>query len=109
MRHCLFLARCAAVTNAARTNLMELSSLFWHGPTLQLFGAPAAMLPRIASNAEVYGHVAAGPLAGVPISGEQQCVLQAFPALQCTVTNGWEHCGCQLASWSCCVADAVHI
>jgi glycerol kinase len=48
---------------------MELSSLSWHAPTLALFGAPAAIMPRIASNAEVYGHVAAGPLAGVPISG----------------------------------------
>jgi glycerol kinase len=62
-------ASCPAVTNAARTNLMELSSLSWHSATLELFGAPAAMMPRIASNAEVYGHVAAGPLAGVPISG----------------------------------------
>ncbi|KAF6261584.1 hypothetical protein COO60DRAFT_1268650 [Scenedesmus sp. NREL 46B-D3] len=57
------------VTNASRTNLMELASLSWHGPTLALFGAPPAMMPRIASNAEVYGHVAAGPLAGVPIAG----------------------------------------
>eukprot|EP00882_Tetradesmus_deserticola_P007483 GHRQ01007882.1.p1 GENE.GHRQ01007882.1~~GHRQ01007882.1.p1 ORF type:complete len:387 (+),score=181.69 GHRQ01007882.1:614-1774(+) len=57
------------VTNASRTNLMELASLAWHGPTLELFGAPPAMMPRIASNAEVYGRVAAGPLAGVPIAG----------------------------------------
>ena len=45
------------VTNAARTNFMELSSRTWHPPTLQRFGASAAMLPQIRSNAEVYGCV----------------------------------------------------
>jgi glycerol kinase len=78
------------VTNAARTNLMELSTLSWHGPTLQLFGAPAAMLPRIASNAEVYGHVAAGPLAGVPISGEARAAAGLLKQLQCNFTNDCE-------------------
>lgn len=43
------------VTNAARTNFMELSSRTWHQPTLQRFDASAAMLPQIRSNAEVYG------------------------------------------------------
>jgi hypothetical protein len=32
--------------------------------------ATPEMMPRIASNAEVYGQVAQGPLAGVPIAGE---------------------------------------
>jgi nucleotidyltransferase/DNA polymerase involved in DNA repair len=45
------------VTNAARTNFMELSSRTWHQPTLQRFGASAAMLPHIRSNAEAYGCV----------------------------------------------------
>ena len=45
------------VTNAARTNFMELSSRTWHQSTLQRFGASAAMLPQIRSNAEVYGCV----------------------------------------------------
>jgi FGGY family of carbohydrate kinases, N-terminal domain len=45
------------VTNAARTNFMELSSRTWHQPTLQRFGASATMLPQIRSNAEVYGCV----------------------------------------------------
>lgn len=30
-------------------------------------------MPRIASNAEVYGHVAEGPLKGVPIAGGRAC------------------------------------
>lgn len=58
-----------AVTNASRTNLMDLSTLNWHTPFLSLFRMPPGIMPRIASNAEVYGHVAEGPLAGVPIAG----------------------------------------
>lgn len=65
----LLLLLLPAVTNASRTTLMELATLSWHHPTLQLFKAPPGIMPRIASNAEVYGHVAEGPLAGVPISG----------------------------------------
>jgi hypothetical protein len=57
------------VTNASRTNLMDLATLAWHEPFLDLFGAPASIMPRIVSNAEVYGAVAEGPLAGVPIAG----------------------------------------
>lgn len=43
------------VTNASRTNFMELSTRTWHEGTLRLFGANTAMLPEIRSNAEVYG------------------------------------------------------
>eukprot|EP00775_Hariotina_reticulata_P008276 gene8276-8463_t len=57
------------VTNASRTNLMEISTRTWHLPFLELFKATPEMMPRIASNAEVYGRVAEGPLAGVPIAG----------------------------------------
>jgi glycerol kinase len=53
------------VTNAARTNFMELSSRTWHQPTLKLFGATSAMLPQIRSNAEVYGCVTESRRVGV--------------------------------------------
>ena len=42
-------------SNASRTNLMDLSTLSWHEPTLALFGVRPDMLPQIRSNAEVYG------------------------------------------------------
>ncbi len=45
------------VTNASRTNLMDVRTLTWHQPTLELFGVSTAMLPEIRSNAEVYGWV----------------------------------------------------
>jgi glycerol kinase len=66
------------VTNASRTQLMNLRSLAWDHDLLQVFGVPAHMLPRIASSSEVYGAVAEGPLAGVPIAGilgDQQAAL----------------------------------
>jgi glycerol kinase len=66
------------VTNASRTQLMNLETLQWDAEILEVFGIPAAMLPRIASSSEVYGRVAMGPLAEVPLAGDlgdQQAAL----------------------------------
>jgi glycerol kinase len=66
------------VTNASRTQLMDLDSLQWDDEILSEFKIPRAMLPRIASSSEVYGHVAFGALQGVPIAGDlgdQQAAL----------------------------------
>lgn len=57
------------VTNASRTQLMDLRSLAWEKDLLSTFGVPAAVLPRIASSSELYGVIASGPLQGVPITG----------------------------------------
>jgi len=65
------------VTNASRTQLMNLASLEWDEEILALFGIPKACLPVIRSSSEVYGE-AAGVLAGVPIAGilgDQQAAL----------------------------------
>jgi glycerol kinase len=66
------------VTNASRTQLMNLETLQWDAEILSTLAIPAAMLPRIVSSSEVYGKVAAGPLAGVPLAGDlgdQQAAL----------------------------------
>src|SRR5664279_2539358 len=66
------------VTNASSTQFMNLETLAWDDEILKLFNIPAAMLPRIVSSSEIYGHVAAGPLAGVPLAGDlgdQQAAL----------------------------------
>jgi glycerol kinase len=66
------------VTNASRTQLMGLDTLAWDPEILAILGIPAAMLPRIASSSEVYGHIATGPLVGVPLAGDlgdQQAAL----------------------------------
>ena len=59
----------AAVTNASRTNLMNVHTRQWHEPFLPMFHITPGMLPRICSNSEQYGVVAKGRLAGVPITG----------------------------------------
>jgi glycerol kinase len=66
------------VTNASRTQLMNLDSLQWDEELLDTFGIPTTVLPRIASSSEVFGEVAHGPLKGVPIAGilgDQQAAL----------------------------------
>ena len=57
------------VSNASRTGLMDLQACAWHEPTCAALGVPLHILPSIKSNAEVFGHVQAGPLQGVPICG----------------------------------------
>jgi glycerol kinase len=66
------------VTNASRTQLMNLHSLQWDEEQLRIFGVPAAVLPRIVSSSEIYGAIANGPLRGVPLAGilgDQQAAL----------------------------------
>jgi glycerol kinase len=55
-------------TNAARTQLMNLSTLQWDEELLALFDIPRACLPDICSSSEVYGPCV-GALAGVPLAG----------------------------------------
>jgi glycerol kinase len=72
-------------TNASRTQLMNLDTLDWDAGLLDAFCIPRACLPRIASSSEIYGRVAAGPLAGVPIAGilgDQQAALVGQTCLQ---------------------------
>ena len=66
------------VTNASRTQLMNLDTLMWDKQILKAFNIPGAMLPKICSSSEVYGNVKVGPIAGVPIAGDlgdQQAAL----------------------------------
>ena len=67
------------VTNASRTLLMNLKTLDWDDEILALLDIPRAMLPKIKSSSEVYGHVGEGhSLRGVPVAGDlgdQQAAL----------------------------------
>jgi glycerol kinase len=66
------------VTNASRTMLMDLESLDWHEPSLDLMGIPRSMLPQIHSSSEVYGEASGTAAAGRPIAGilgDQQAAL----------------------------------
>src|SRR5271156_5556993 len=53
------------VTNASRTQLMNLNSLQWDREILQDFGIPMQMLPVIVSSSEVYGTAKLPAIAGV--------------------------------------------
>jgi glycerol kinase len=57
------------VTNASRTQLMNLATLDWDPELLQAFRIPATVLPRIVSSAARHGEISAGPLAGVALAG----------------------------------------
>ncbi|MEA2755587.1 MAG: glycerol kinase, partial [Aliidongia sp.] len=62
------------VTNASRTQLMDLTTLDWDDGMLAAFGIPRAVLPRIVSSSEIYGDALGGvPVAG--ILGDQQAAL----------------------------------
>lgn len=66
------------VTNASRTQLMNLNTLQWDQEILKDFGIPIHMLPKIVSSGEVYGTAELRAIAGVPIAGDlgdQQAAL----------------------------------
>ncbi len=66
------------VTNASRTQLMDLRTLTWDDALLDAFTVPRAMLPQIRPSSEVYGTVSSEVLPGVPIAGilgDQQAAL----------------------------------
>jgi glycerol kinase len=66
------------VTNASRTQLMNLSALEWDEEILSAFDIPRGMLPQICSSSEIYGEIHAKELDGVPLAGmlgDQQAAL----------------------------------
>jgi glycerol kinase len=66
------------VTNASRTQLMNLETLSWDQEMLEVFEIPKAMLPRICSSSEVYARVKEPSLKDVAVAGilgDQQAAL----------------------------------
>jgi glycerol kinase len=66
------------VTNASRTQLMNLATLDWDEEILAAFGIPKQILPRIVSSSEVYGEAEIDAISGVKIAavlGDQQAAL----------------------------------
>jgi glycerol kinase len=58
------------VTNASRTQLMDLRTLDWSDEILEAFGIPRAMMPEIVPSVHAVGRVQTpGSLRGVPIAG----------------------------------------
>jgi glycerol kinase len=66
------------VTNASRTQLLNLKTLDWDSELLAAFEIPRTMLPRVRSSSEVYGTAVLPSIAGVEIAGilgDQQAAL----------------------------------
>ena len=57
------------VTNASRTQLMDLGTLDWDLSLLTSFAIPRPMLPAIRSSSSPFGEIQVGALKGVPIGG----------------------------------------
>lgn len=66
------------VTNASRTQLMDLATLAWDANILNDFQIPEAMLPKIVSSSEYFGNATLSSVEGVAIAGvlgDQQAAL----------------------------------
>jgi glycerol kinase len=66
------------VSNASRTQLLNLKTLDWDEKLLAAFEIPRAVLPQVRSSSEIYGQATLGAIAGVPfagILGDQQAAL----------------------------------
>ena len=66
------------VTNASRTQLLNLKTLQWDSSLLQEFEIPQSMLPAVKSSSEIYGEAVIPALKGIPLAGilgDQQAAL----------------------------------
>ena len=66
------------VTNASRTQLMNLTTLDWDREILSAFEIPQQMLPKICPSSMIYGLIRHRELEGVPLAGmlgDQQAAL----------------------------------
>jgi len=66
------------VTNASRTQLLNLQTLDWDEKLLSAFEIPRAMLPEVRSSSEVYGAATLPAVRGVVVAGilgDQQAAL----------------------------------
>ena len=66
------------VTNASRTQLMNLATLAWDNDILDLLHIPAQMLPQICPSSGYFGAIKDGATKGIPVMscvGDQQAAL----------------------------------
>jgi glycerol kinase len=66
------------VTNASRTQLLNLETFSWDHEILELFGIPETMLPSVHSSSEIYGLARESAIQDVAIAGilgDQQAAL----------------------------------
>ena len=87
------------VSNASRTQLMNLSTLDWDPELLEVFRIPRTVLPRIAPSSAAHAIASAAPVAGVRIAGmlgDQQAALVGQACLRAGEVKNTYGTGCFL-------------
>jgi len=87
------------VTNASRTQLLNLKTLDWDEELLGAFEIPRSVLPQVKSSSEVYGTVADGTAKGVAIAGilgDQQAALVGQACFRAGAVKNTYGTGCFL-------------
>ena len=87
------------VTNASRTQLMNLGTLSWDDGILATLGIPRAMLPEIRSSSERYGLAREGAVRDVEIAdilGDQQAALVGRACFEASEAKNTYGTGCFL-------------
>jgi glycerol kinase len=87
------------VTNASRTQLMNLATLDWDDELLSAFNIPRDVLPRIVPSSEVYAASKLTTLADVPVAGilgDQQAALVGQACLEAGEAKNTYGTGCFL-------------
>lgn len=85
------------VTNASRTQLMNLSTLQWDKEILSDWGIPEAMLPQIVSSSELYGTINKESFQGIPLTGclgDQQAALVGQTCFEVGMAKNTYGTGC---------------
>jgi glycerol kinase len=85
------------VTNASRTQLMNLETLAWDPEMLRAYGIPEKMLPKIVSSSEVYGKARLDSIQDVSIAGilgDQQAALVGQTCLKVGEAKNTYGTGC---------------
>jgi glycerol kinase len=87
------------VTNASRTQLMNLETLDWDDELLEAFKIPRSVLPRIVPSSAIYGPSTVAPLTDVPVAGilgDQQAALVGQACLESGEVKNTYGTGCFL-------------
>jgi glycerol kinase len=91
------------VTNASRTQLMDLNTLAWDPAMLSNFEIPQQILPKICSSSAVYGSIRQNPLEGVPLAGilgDQQAALVGQACFEAGEAKNTYGTGCFLLMYT---------
>ncbi|SOE22153.1 glycerol kinase [Spirosomataceae bacterium TFI 002] len=85
------------VTNASRTQLMNINTMEWEDEILTSWGIPKAMLPKIEPSSKVYGNIVSEAMEGVPLAGilgDQQAALVGQTCFQPGTAKNTYGTGC---------------